>query len=80
MYSSFYNMPRNNRFMYRNRNSFGFPRRNDDRLFGGFAVPFLLGGITGAALSNQPFFGPYPTNYYYNNFYPYPYPYYYPYY
>lgn len=78
MYSSFYNMPRNPRFMYPRRNNFGFGRRNQDRIFGGFAVPFLLGGITGAALSNNtPFYGPYPTNFYYNNFYPYYYPYYY---
>lgn len=75
MYSSFYNMPRNTRFMYPRRN---FNRR-DDRFLGGFAVPFLLGGIAGASFSNRPFYGGYPGNYYYNNFYPY-YPNYYPYY
>lgn len=75
MHTSFYNMPRNPRFMYPRRNSFGF--RPINRFDGGFAVPFLLGGITGAALSNQPFFTGYPSNFYYNNFYPYN-PYFYP--
>ena len=73
MYTSFYNMPRRNNFMYPRRN-FGY---QNDRLLGGFAVPFLLGGITGAALTNQPYY--YPNNFYYNNYYPYN-PYYYPYY
>lgn len=44
----------------------------NDRLIGGFAFPFLLGGVTGAAIApafwNRP-------NYYYQ-----PYPQYYPYY
>ena len=53
---------------------------NDDRLLGGFAFPFLLGGVTGAALAPnfwrpnygyRPYYPPYP---------PYPYPYYGPYY
>lgn len=43
------NMPRNN---------FGFRNNRNDRLFGGgFAVPFLLGGITGGLLSR-------PNNFY----------------
>lgn len=61
-----YNYPYNN---YVNR----YP--NNDRFIGGFAFPFLLGGVTGAAIApafwnNRP---------YYNNYYPYPYygPYYY---
>lgn len=70
MYPNYQNM--NN--MYKN-NSNIYP--NDER-FGGFVFPFLLGGVTGAALApnfwrppyNRP---PYP--------YPYqPYPYYGPYY
>ena len=48
-----------------NRNSFGL-RRNNDRFFGGFAVPFLLGGITGGLLAR-------PNNY--GSFQPYPVPY-----
>lgn len=48
---------------------------NDERLVGGFAFPFLLGGVTGAALAPA-FWGP---GYGYNrpNYYPprpYPYP------
>jgi len=50
--------------------------QNDDRFIGGFVFPFLLGGVTGAALApnfyrpNYPVY-PYP---------PYPYPPYRPYY
>jgi len=48
------------------------PTQNDDRLIGGFAFPFLLGGVTGAALAPA-FWGP---GYGYNRpYYPYP-PYY----
>ena len=43
---------------------------NDDRFFGGFAVPFVLGGITGGLIANNR----------YNNYHIYyPYPYYQPY-
>ena len=50
---------------------------NNDRFLGGFAVPFVLGGITGGLIANNrydnyPMYYPYP---YYQ-----PYPYYYPYY
>ena len=56
---------------------------NDDRFFGAFAVPFLLGGLGGAAVVglsrprpvfvNQPYsYSPYP-------YHPYGYPYYRPY-
>ena len=51
---------------------------SDERLIGGFAFPFLLGGVTGAALApnfwrpgygyNRPPYYPYPPR-------PYPYPY-----
>ena len=57
----------------------GFNKNNvqptDDRLVGGFAFPFLLGGVTGAAIAPA-FYGGYnrPNNNYY-----YP-PYYNPYY
>ena len=45
----------------------------DERLIGGgFAFPFLLGGVTGAALAPA-FFGGY-NRPYYNNYYYYPYP------
>lgn len=43
--------------------------RNDDRFIGGFAFPFLLGGVTGAALApnfwNRPNYRPYQPYYYY---------------
>jgi len=52
------------------------PNFDDDRFIGGFAFPFLLGGVTGAALAPN-FWRP---NYGYRP-YPYPpYPYYGPYY
>lgn len=51
-------------------NNFNQPPYNDDRLIGGFAFPFLLGGVTGAALAPA-FWRP---NYGYR---PYPYPPYY---
>lgn len=53
--------------------------KSDDRFVGGFAFPFLLGGVTGAAIAPA-FFGGYNNRppYYYNNYY-YP-PYYQPYY
>ena len=48
---------------------------NDDRFFGGFAVPFVLGGITGGLIANNrpnyPIYTPYPPYPYYR-----PYPYY----
>lgn len=46
----------------------GVKNGNDERLIGGgFAFPFLLGGVTGAAIApafwrppyNRPFYGPY---------------------
>lgn len=44
----------------------------DDRLIGGgFAFPFLLGGVTGAALAPS-FYGGYNRPYYNNYYYPYP--------
>ena len=62
------------------------PKQNinqDERFIGGgFAFPFLLGGVTGAAIAPA-FFGGYNNNrppYYYNNYYYYYPPYYQPYY
>lgn len=66
-------------------NNYNQPYQNinnqDNRLIGGgFAFPFLLGGVTGAAIAPA-FFGGYNRPYYNNNYYyPYPYPYYRPYY
>ena len=74
MYNS-YQIPRNlNKPNYR-------PNQNNDRFIGGgFAVPFLLGGITGGLVSPL-FYGGYNRPYYnYNYYYPYPYPPYRPYY
>lgn len=65
-----------NNMMYQNTDNIQYTNSNDDRIFGGFAFPFLLGGVTGAAIAPA-FYRPYP---YYNNnyYYPYrPYPYYY---
>ncbi|NLA33569.1 MAG: hypothetical protein GX861_01730 [Tenericutes bacterium] len=45
----------------------GNMHRNNNRVFGGFAVPFLLGGITGSLLTR-------PNYYYYPNYYPMGYP------
>lgn len=48
---------------------------NDDRFFGGFLGPFLLGGITGAVISpafnQRPYYNyyPYPNYYYYGGYY-----------
>ncbi len=46
---------------------YGYPvNQNDERLAGGFVFPFLLGGVTGAALApnfyrpNRPMYYPYP--------------------
>ena len=71
MYSNHQNMPTSYRPNMQRPNP-NFP--NDDRFIGGFAFPFLLGGVTGAALAPnfwRPNYRPYP--------YP-PYPYYPPYY
>ena len=53
--------------------NYRYYNQNDDRFVGGFVFPFLLGGVTGAALA--PNFWGGRQNYYY-----YPQPYYYPYY
>lgn len=58
------------------RRGFGNNRNNGDRFFGGgFAVPFILGGITGGLLSRPGGFGP---NYQQPYPYPVPMPYYIP--
>ena len=53
--------------------NYRYYNQNDDRFVGGFVFPFLLGGVTGAALA--PNFWGGRQNYYYH-----PQPYYYPYY
>lgn len=70
--------------MYPNYNAYRSGRPNnyyDDRFFGAFAVPFLLGGLGGAAIvglsrprpvvvnPTQPY--PYPYNYQYPYYYGY---------
>ena len=47
---------------------------NDERLAGGFVFPFLLGGVTGAALAPNFYRPNYPPYYYPPRPYPYPYP------
>ena len=52
-----------------NMNGYSYNQNNDDRLLGGFAGPFILGGITGGLLApafyrprpyyRPPFYGPY---------------------
>ena len=75
MYTQNPNFPTNNyQQNFSNKNNPG-----DDRIVGGFAFPFLLGGVTGAALAPAFWNGGYNNRpYYYNNYY-YP-PYYGPYY
>jgi len=65
------------------RSGFGLNRRGNNRFIGGgFAVPFILGGITGGLLSRPNNFGggypvpapyPVPYPYYVNSNYPYTY-------
>ncbi len=73
MYSDYYNFSTNNPKSYQQ-----IPDNySDDRIIaGGFAAPFLLGGLTGALLSPG-FYRPYPYPYPYPA--PYPRPYYPPY-
>ncbi len=72
MYQNYYQYPQSN---YQYSQSEG--GNQDDRFLGLFAVPFILGGLTGAALTpRRPYPVPYPypvytTPYYsYNNYYP----------
>lgn len=67
----------NSQMFYPNQANFN---QNDDRLVGGFAFPFLLGGVTGAALAPafwrpnynpyyyRPYYGPYYGSYYYGRY------------
>lgn len=71
--NSNYNMP-NYQSMNNYANNMKYPNNNDDRLVGPI-FPFLLGGVTGAAIAPafwrpSPYYRPYPYPYY-----PYP-PYY----
>lgn len=58
-----------------------YPYQNKDDRIGGFAFPFLLGGVTGAAIAPAFWNTGYGRPYYYQNMYypPYNYPYYRPY-
>lgn len=73
-----YQMPNSYSSYYTPNSYYQTSSINDERLVGGFAFPFLLGGVTGAALAPnfwRPNYGrpiyPYPPR-------PYPYPYPYP--
>ncbi len=66
----------NSQMFYRNNVPIN---QNDDRFIGGFAFPFLLGGVTGAALAPafyrpnypyyyRPYYGPYYGSYYYGRY------------
>lgn len=72
-YQNMSKMPNNNA-MYGYYSPYKYNNnQNDERIIGGFAFPFLLGGVTGAALApafwnnNRPVYYPYPPM-------PYPYP------
>ena len=71
MYSQNSNFPSNN---FQQSIPMNYSSSNDERLVGGFAFPFLLGGVTGAALSpnfwgRPPYYPPYPP---YRPYPPYP--------
>lgn len=72
-----YQIPNNYNSYYVPNSYYQTSSNNDERLIGGFAFPFLLGGVTGAALApnfyrpRPPYYAPYPPR-------PYPYPYPYP--
>ena len=84
MYQEYYSIPANN-YQTSNTSMSSMPTSStvygsgDDRLIaGGFAFPFLLGGVTGAALAPafwRPAYQPYPRPYppYYPPRPPYPY-------
>ena len=67
MYPNYQNMPKNYPNNFKNNM---YP--NDERFIGGFAFPFLLGGVTGAALAPNFWRPPYNRPPY--NRPPYPYP------
>ncbi len=80
MYNNFNGYRYNQNYRLNNYNN--LLNNNDERIFGGFLGPFLLGGITGGLVAplfnnNQGVYYPQPP-YYTNNYY-YP-PYYGPYY
>lgn len=59
-----------NQYGYYNKN---YSSNNDERMAGGFIFPFLLGGVTGAAIAPAFYNNNNRPVYYYQ---PYPYPYY----
>lgn len=56
MYSNNYSIPNNSNIMYTNSSSYQTPayttysNSNDDRFFGPFFAPFVVGGLAGTAL------------------------------
>lgn len=71
MYNNQYNYPINSQLLQNQylSNSLNPNSPYDDRIFaGGFAAPFLLGGLTGALVA--PYFARPPQSYYYNTYYP----------
>lgn len=70
-----YRYPQSRNYIPQNVNMTQYRNDDDDRLLGGFAFPFLLGGVTGAAIAPA-FWRP---NYGYNYYQPYYNPYYRPY-
>ncbi len=72
--------PMNNNVNYQTRPNVNNMNQDERLIGGGFAFPFLLGGVTGAAIAPA-FFGGYNRPYYNNYYYPpyrpyYPVPYY----
>lgn len=67
MRSSSYSLPYNSSSTYSSN--------NNDRIVGGFVFPFLLGGVTGAAIAPNFWRPPYAGRPYYPPYQPYP-PYY----
>lgn len=62
----------NNPYLSQQNPNFKYNNADNRLIGGGFAFPFLLGGVTGAALAPA-FIGGY-NRPYYNNYYYYPYP------
>lgn len=54
-----------------NLTMYNYSQDNDDRLLGGFGIPFILGGITGGLFS-QGFYRPYYRPWFRPNYRPYP--------
>ena len=73
-YQNMSKIPNNTMYGYYSPYNYANSNQSNERLAGGFVFPFLLGGVTGAALApafwnnnNRPGYYPYPPM-------PYPYP------